>query len=402
MNVKYFLIYKILFFNIGWWSVTPEIIAEYTAELAKGCSVIDGFCGSGGNVIQFSKYCSEVFAIDIDPKKIEICKNNCKIYNCEDNIHFIECDFLKIEEYKPIKVLADYIFLSPPWGGIQYKNSDIYSIKALMKPDIFDIVKVSLRITKYIMFYVPRTLILDELFDIVSKIKGTNRIFFDVHILRSANKIKALLIIFGYNIDKHINESEIDDYLKFTYSSFNIADKYIKLLSAIAKIIGNFRFFENESFFRKSLENKEKYKENNNYIINFNSDVINVDDMGKELYNFFFKSVLTEKEKLKLKSLNLFKENKNNKNNINYSNVNINGNSNSKPNNNNLNKNNNNNITINNNDNKIINNSFFNTSIVSNINSTTIKPSINNINKKNGKNSNLIHCNQINLDYLKK
>ena len=69
MNVKYFLIYKILFFNIGWWSVTPEIIAEYTAELAKGCSVIDGFCGSGGNVIQFSKYCSEVFAIDIDPKK---------------------------------------------------------------------------------------------------------------------------------------------------------------------------------------------------------------------------------------------------------------------------------------------------------------------------------------------
>ena len=52
--------------------MTPEIIAEYTAKLAKNCSVIDGFCGSGGNVIQFSKYCSEVFAIDIDPKKLEI------------------------------------------------------------------------------------------------------------------------------------------------------------------------------------------------------------------------------------------------------------------------------------------------------------------------------------------
>ena len=38
--------------------------------------MIDGFCGSGGNVIQFSKYCSEVFAIDIDPKKLDICKNN--------------------------------------------------------------------------------------------------------------------------------------------------------------------------------------------------------------------------------------------------------------------------------------------------------------------------------------
>ena len=282
--------------------------------------------------------------------------------------------------------MADYIFLSPPWGGIQYKNSDLYSIKELMKPDIFEIVKVCVRITKYIMFYVPRTLILDELFDIISKIKGINRIFFDVHILRSANKIKALLIIFGYNIDKKINESEIDDYLRFTYSSFNIADKYIKILSAIAKIIGNFRFFENESFFRKSLENKAKYKENNNYIINFNSDAINVDNMGKELYNFFFKSVLTEQEKIKLKSFNLFKENKNNKNIINYSHVN--SISNDKQ-------------SHNINENKIINNLFFNTSIVSN-NSTTIKSIVNDDNNKDEKKSNLIHCNQINFDLLKK
>ena len=77
--------------------MTPEIIAEYTAKLARNCSVIDGFCGSGGNVIQFSKYCSEVFAIDIDHKRLEICKNNCKIYNCKNNIHFIEYDFLKIQ-----------------------------------------------------------------------------------------------------------------------------------------------------------------------------------------------------------------------------------------------------------------------------------------------------------------
>ena len=122
-------------------------------------------------MIQFSKYCSKVYAIDIDPKKIEICKNNCKIYNCKNNIYFIEHDFLKIEEYEPIKVRADYIFLSPPWGGISYKNSDIYSIKESMKPDISEIIKVSLRIVKYIQFYVPRTLQLEELFGIISEIK---------------------------------------------------------------------------------------------------------------------------------------------------------------------------------------------------------------------------------------
>ena len=109
--------------------------------------------------------------------------------------------------------------------------------------------------------------------------------------------------------------------------------------------------------------------------------------MGKELYNFFFKSVLTEQEKLKLKSFNLFKENKNNKNIINNSNVD--SNSNNKQ---------NHNI----NENKIINNLFFNTSIVSNINSTTIKSIVNDDNNKDEKKVNLISCNQINFDLLKK
>ena len=248
-------------------------------------------------MIQFSKFCSKVFAIDIDPKKIEICKNNCKIYNCKDNIYFIECDFLKIEQYEPIKVKADYIFLSPPWGGISYKNSDIYSIKDSMTPDISEIIKVSLRIVKYIMFYVPRTLMLEELFGIISEIKGANRLFFDIHILRSANKIKALLIIFGYDIDKKICEKEIDEYLKYIYESFNISEINIKIISAIAKIIGNFRFLENEINFRKNLN--EEY-ENENLDENFN--------VGKELFNYFFKSVLTDQEKIKLKSLKIYSQ----------------------------------------------------------------------------------------------
>ena len=270
-------------------------------------------------MIQFSKFCSKVFAIDIDPKKIEICKNNCKIYNCKDNIYFIEYDFLKIEQYEPIKVRADYIFLSPPWGGISYKNSDVYSIKASMTPDISEIIKVSLKIVKYIMFYVPRTLMLEELFGIISEIKGANRLFFDIHILKSANKIKALLIIFGYDIDKNICEKEIDEYLKYRYENFNINEENIKKISAIAKIIGNYRFIENEINFRKNF--LEEY-ENKNLDENFN--------VGKELFYYFFDLVLTNQEKIKLKSLNIFsqfklinnksksnkKNNKNNKINI--------------------------------------------------------------------------------------
>lgn len=64
--------------------------------IRKKCPKIDEFYDSGGKVIQFSKYSSEVFAIDIYHLWLEICKNNCKIYNFKDNIHFIEYYFLTI------------------------------------------------------------------------------------------------------------------------------------------------------------------------------------------------------------------------------------------------------------------------------------------------------------------
>ena len=206
--------------------------------------------------------------------------------------------------------------MSPPWGGINYKNSDIYSIKESMTPDISEIIKVCLRISKYIMFYVPRTLMLEELFEIISKINGKKRLFFDIHIIKSANKIKVLLIIFGYDIDSKIGEKEIDEYLRYIYGP-KLTDIYIKLLSAIAKIIGNYRFLENEINFRKSCEESEESEESEKSIENNNYNV------GKELLDYFFKSVFTPQEKIRFKSLNVFaqfksmnknKSKKNNKN----------------------------------------------------------------------------------------
>ena len=137
-------------------------------------------------------------------------------------------------------------------------------------------------------------------------------LFFDIHILKSANKIKALLIIFGYDIDKKIGEKEIEEYLKYIYG-FKLSNIYIKIFSAIAKIIGNYRFFENEINFRKYAD--ESF-ENNNYI-------------GKELFNYFYNVVFIAQEKIKLKSLKIYSEfkpkknKKNEKNDININSINI-------------------------------------------------------------------------------
>lgn len=51
----------------------------------------------------------------MDIKKIDICKNNCKIYNCLDKIEIIHGDMLNMNDY--IKEKLDVVFLSPPWSG---------------------------------------------------------------------------------------------------------------------------------------------------------------------------------------------------------------------------------------------------------------------------------------------
>lgn len=42
----------------GWFSVTPEKIAEHIAQRVQGASqalvIVDAFCGVGGNAIQFA------------------------------------------------------------------------------------------------------------------------------------------------------------------------------------------------------------------------------------------------------------------------------------------------------------------------------------------------------------
>jgi RNA cap guanine-N2 methyltransferase len=41
----------------GWYSVTPEKLAEHIAFRCASDVIIDAFCGCGGNAIQFAKVC---------------------------------------------------------------------------------------------------------------------------------------------------------------------------------------------------------------------------------------------------------------------------------------------------------------------------------------------------------
>jgi hypothetical protein len=77
----------------------------------------------------------------------------------------------------------------------------------IKNPNIFEIIRVCLSIANKILFYLPRTLMLEEFYEILEEILYTKNkeyqdIYIDIHILNSANKIKAILLIFGNDIKK--------------------------------------------------------------------------------------------------------------------------------------------------------------------------------------------------------
>ena len=58
--------------------------------------IVDGFCGVGGNAIQFAFTCNHVIAIDIDPNKIKLARHNAAVYGVADRIEFIVGDYFQV------------------------------------------------------------------------------------------------------------------------------------------------------------------------------------------------------------------------------------------------------------------------------------------------------------------
>ena len=108
--------------------MTPEIIAQYIAKrvnLAFGhnnATVLDGFAGCGGNVIQFARLCGAALGVDIDPVKIQYLIHNSEIYECSEKVYCTQADFLKFKASDFSGYNIDAVFMSPPWGGVGYES----------------------------------------------------------------------------------------------------------------------------------------------------------------------------------------------------------------------------------------------------------------------------------------
>ncbi|XP_030070389.1 trimethylguanosine synthase [Microcaecilia unicolor] len=176
----------------GWFSVTPEKIAQHIADRVRqpfSCDIIvDAFCGVGGNAIQFALAGKRVIAIDIDPVKINLARNNSEVYGVSEQIEFICGDFMLLAS----TIKADVVFLSPPWGGPDYASAETFDISTMMTPDGFAIFKLAQKITNNIVYFLPRNADINQ----VASLAGPGgQVEIEQNFLN--NKLKTITVYFG-------------------------------------------------------------------------------------------------------------------------------------------------------------------------------------------------------------
>lgn len=146
----------------SWYSVTPERIAKHIAKRFKHLKyIIDLYSGSGGNTIQFACNGCYVTGVEIDQQRIEMAKNNARVYGVEQGVDFICGDVDHALSCLTVQSkMVDGIFLSPPWGGPEYLNVDIYDVSVFQ-----EVVARARSITPNVAVLVPRNVELQNVFD---------------------------------------------------------------------------------------------------------------------------------------------------------------------------------------------------------------------------------------------
>lgn len=140
-------------------SVKPEVHAADIASRIRGYQIVDGFCGVGGVTIALARLGKKVTAVDISEMKLEMAKENAKIYGCKDNITFVQGDFL---EFVRTLKLGTSIYLDPPWGGPDYYKRDLFRLSDFV-PDGSAIINAALTHSTQVTFSVPTNFSIGEL-----------------------------------------------------------------------------------------------------------------------------------------------------------------------------------------------------------------------------------------------
>ncbi|EJU04618.1 S-adenosyl-L-methionine-dependent methyltransferase [Dacryopinax primogenitus] len=197
--------------EVGWFSVTPEKIADQIAERCRCDVVLDAFCGVGGNAIAFARTCDRVIAIDNSSIRLALARHNAALYGVADRIEFILADYptfarslIQLPSSSPSRRKIDVVFMSPPWGGPEYNKPAegeegigepaTYKLAAISPVHGKELFELSRGITKNVAYYLPRHVDLEEVSALLDKEGGE---MVEVEEEWMANRLTAVTCYFG-------------------------------------------------------------------------------------------------------------------------------------------------------------------------------------------------------------
>jgi trimethylguanosine synthase len=149
----------------GWYSITPEVVAEHVARRVRGAGarvVLDAFCGCGGNAIAFARSGLFVLSIDIDPAKVRCARHNAQVYGVEDRIEFIVGDSSAVLSgliARGVPGIVDAVCLAPPWGGPDYLSAPVFDLETMLCCPLNgpQWLALAFKLTSNVVMLVPRT-----------------------------------------------------------------------------------------------------------------------------------------------------------------------------------------------------------------------------------------------------
>lgn len=191
---------KLNYDKVGLWSITRPDEADIISStiinlLSLDIKILDMTAGCGGNTISFCKHFNNVVAIECDPDRFEILKNNLSCYDfnnytivCGDSLDYIESkesidskDYINLKkdskdyiESKESIDSYDVYFIDPPWGGPSYKQLDSIEL-VLSNIKLNDIVEM-IPLNKLVVLKLPFNYNIDSFnkFTILKKLEMKN------------------------------------------------------------------------------------------------------------------------------------------------------------------------------------------------------------------------------------
>jgi len=149
-------------------------------------SVLDGFCGCGGNTLSLARHFpgATVLAVDCVPSKLALVRANARVYGVEGSVQGVAADVYDVLEWAAFDLQSssssssssllqsqqgqgqgqqerrwhfDLVTMSPPWGGPSYLHqAPFYNLDALPSGPCSALARAATAVAEAVVLLLPR------------------------------------------------------------------------------------------------------------------------------------------------------------------------------------------------------------------------------------------------------